>query len=74
MVSVDVEYIVKSTKTNERLFARRGDINYNTTVQVQNAGGTYGALIAAVGSMVQRQLQQLHQNMLILPESLILIR
>lgn len=52
MVYVDVEYIVKSTKTNEILFARRGDISYNTTVQVQNAGGTYGALIAAVGSMV----------------------
>ncbi len=52
MVYVDVEYIVKSTKTNEILFARRGDISYNTTVQVQNAGGPYGALIAAVGSMV----------------------
>lgn len=51
MVYVDVEYIIKSTKTNEVLFTRRGDISYNTTIQLQSSGGTYGALIAAVGSI-----------------------
>jgi hypothetical protein len=44
MVKVEVEYILKSTKTNEVLYSRRGAINYNTSVSI-NAGG-YGALAA----------------------------
>lgn len=51
MVFVDVEYIIKSTKTNEVLFSRRGDIRYNTYVEVKNPGGNYGALIAAIGTI-----------------------
>ena len=42
MVKVEVEYILKSTKTNEILYSRRGEINYNTAVS--GTGGTYGAL------------------------------
>jgi hypothetical protein len=42
IVKVEVEYIMKSTKTNEILYTRRGTINYNTSI---SAGGAYGALI-----------------------------
>ena len=41
-VKVEVEYILKSTKTNEVLYTRRGTINYNTTVS--GTAGAYGAL------------------------------
>jgi hypothetical protein len=41
-VKVEVEYILKSTKTNEILYTRRGTINYNTTVS--GTTGAYGAL------------------------------
>lgn len=51
MVYVEVEYILKSVKTNEILYSRKGQINYNTTVSVQNTGGAYGALIAAAISV-----------------------
>lgn len=44
MISVDIEYIFKSTKTNEVLFKRQGIINVDTSV---NTGGNsaYAALI-----------------------------
>ena len=41
-VKVEVEYILKSTKTNEVLYTRRGTINYITTVA--GTAGVYGAL------------------------------
>lgn len=41
-VKVEVEYILKSTKTNEVLYTRRGTINYNTSVS--GSAGIYGAL------------------------------
>lgn len=41
-VKVEVEYILKSTKTNEVLFTRRGIINYNTTIS--GTAGSFGAL------------------------------
>ncbi len=41
-VKVEVEYILKSTKTNEVLFTRRGTINYNTTIS--GTAGSFGAL------------------------------
>jgi hypothetical protein len=43
MGQVEVEYILKSTKTNEVLYTRRGTINYNTSVSAGSAG-IYGAL------------------------------
>jgi hypothetical protein len=39
-VKVELEYILKSTKTNEVLYTRRGTINYNTTVS--GTAGAYG--------------------------------
>ena len=41
-VKVELEYILKSTKTNEILYTRRGTINYNTTVS--GTADAYGAL------------------------------
>ena len=41
-VKVEVEYILRSTKTNEVLYTRRGTINYNTSVS--GTAGTFGAL------------------------------
>ena len=38
MVYVEVEYIIKSIKTNEILYTRKGQINYDTNIQVNNAG------------------------------------
>ncbi|MCX6228484.1 MAG: DUF799 family lipoprotein [Bacteroidia bacterium] len=42
MVRVEVEYILKSTKTNEVLYSRRGEILYDTAIS--GTGGAYGAL------------------------------
>ena len=36
IVKVDVEYILKSTKTNEVLYSRRGEVDFNTSI---SAGG-----------------------------------
>jgi hypothetical protein len=41
VVNVDVEYVLKSTKTNRVLFTRRGEIAYDTTVK-SNIGGLAG--------------------------------
>ncbi len=41
-VKVEVEYIMKSTKSNEVLYTRRGTINYNTSVS-SSGGGAVGA-------------------------------
>jgi hypothetical protein len=40
-VSVDIEYILKSTKTNETLYSRYGSIIYDASVST-NAGGLAG--------------------------------
>ena len=42
-VKVDVEYIIKSTISNEMLYSRYGSIIYDASVST-NAGGIYGAL------------------------------
>lgn len=43
-VSVGVEYIIKSTKTNEILYQRKGTVNYDTSVY-GSGGGLVGALV-----------------------------
>jgi len=43
-VYVEVEYIIKSTKTNEVLYTRKGQVTYDTSVSTQTAG-LAGALI-----------------------------
>jgi hypothetical protein len=50
-VSVGVEYIVKSTKTNEILYTRKGTVNYSTSVQV-NGGGLVGALVSVAATAI----------------------
>lgn len=40
-VYVEVEYIIKSIKTNEILYTRKGDVTYNTSVST-GAGGIAG--------------------------------
>jgi hypothetical protein len=50
-VNVDVEYILKSTKTNEILYNRKGLVSYNTQVSSQG-GGIAGALIAAAATAI----------------------
>lgn len=37
-VDVEVEYVLKSTRDNEVLFQRKGNIEYSTKVKVNNAG------------------------------------
>ena len=44
MITVDIEYIFKSTKTNEVLFNRKGIINVDTSVST-GSGGALGALL-----------------------------
>lgn len=40
-VKVQVEYIIKSTKTNETLYTRKGEVNYDTSVST-GAAGVFG--------------------------------
>ncbi len=51
MVYVEVEYVIKSVKTNEVLYTRKGQINYNTNVQVNNAG-LEGALMSIAATAI----------------------
>ena len=48
-VYVTVEYIFKSTKTNEVVYTRKGDIIYNTSVKT-GATGAFGALADVAAS------------------------
>jgi len=50
-VTVGVEYIIKSTKTNEILYNRKGTVNYSTNVQV-NGGGLIGALVSVAATAI----------------------
>lgn len=50
-VIVEIEYILKSVKTSEVLYSRKGLVNYNTSISVQSSGGGLaGVLISAVAS------------------------
>lgn len=50
-VDVEVEYIVKSTTTNEVLYQRKGSIIYDSSVSV-NGGGLVGALASVAASAI----------------------
>jgi hypothetical protein len=50
-VYVEVEYIIKSTKTNEVIFARKGDITYDASID-SDEGGLLGILIDIAASAV----------------------
>lgn len=50
-VTVSVEYIAKSTKTNEVLYSRRGTIVYDASIN-SGAGGAFGALLDVAASAI----------------------
>lgn len=51
IVFVQVEYIIKSTKTNEIVFTRTGDIYYNASIST-GLGGGLGALADLAASAI----------------------
>ena len=50
-VTISVEYIAKSARTNETLYTRKGTIVYDTSVK-SNAGGAFGALLDFAASAI----------------------
>lgn len=50
-VNVDIEYIIKSTETNEVIYSRRGEIVYDTSIGV-SGGGLIGAAVSMAASAV----------------------
>lgn len=50
-VYVQVEYIIKSTKTNEIVYTRTGDVTYDASVST-GAGGAWGALADIAASAI----------------------
>lgn len=50
-VFVEVEYIIKSTKTNEILYSRHGNVIYDASIQ-SSGGGLAGALVAVAVSAI----------------------
>jgi len=52
MVYVEVEYILKSVKTNEILYTRKGQINYSTNVS-SSEGGLVGFLISMAETAIE---------------------
>lgn len=51
-VNTEVEYILKSTRTNEVLFHRKGDLIYDTTVRPSSGSGLADLVVAAVASKI----------------------
>jgi len=49
-LSVDVEYILRSTKTGQTLYSREGQISVNTSVN--GGGGGFGALVGLIATAV----------------------
>lgn len=54
-ITVDIDYILKSTKTNEILFKRNGRITVDTNLNTAS-GGAFGALAGMVVSAVRTAL------------------
>ena len=52
-LSVNVEYILRSTKTGEVLYSREGDIRVDTSI---NGGGGLGALVGLIATAVNTAL------------------
>ncbi len=50
-VFVEVEYLLKSVRTNEVLYTRRGNVTYDTSVS-SGAGGVLGALVDLAASAI----------------------
>jgi hypothetical protein len=54
-ITVTIEYILRSTTTNETIFQRKGTITYDTSVQV-SGGGLFGALAGLAASAISTAL------------------
>lgn len=52
-VETEVEYILKSTKTNTVLFERRGDLIYDTTIKPSRGSGLVGLAVAVAASKIK---------------------
>ncbi len=50
-LSVDVEYILRSTKSGQTLYSREGNISVDTSVS-NNGGGAFGSLLSVVATAV----------------------
>ncbi|MDR0688236.1 MAG: DUF799 domain-containing protein [Prevotellaceae bacterium] len=50
-VTVSIEYKLRSTKTNETIFHRKGTVVYDASVKV-NSGGLAGALVGVAASAI----------------------
>jgi hypothetical protein len=54
-ITVTIEYILRSTTTNETIFQRKGTITYDTSVQI-SGGGLFGALAGLAASAISTAL------------------
>jgi hypothetical protein len=54
-VTVTIEYVLRSTITNETIFQRKGTITYDTSVQV-GGGGLFGGLAGLAASAISTAL------------------
>ncbi|MDR0546361.1 MAG: DUF799 family lipoprotein [Dysgonamonadaceae bacterium] len=54
-IYVEIEYVLKSTKTNEIIFERTGDITYDASVNA-SGGGLLGALVNVAASALSTAL------------------
>lgn len=50
-VNVDIEYVIKSTKTNKTIYSRRGDVTYDASVS-SGSGGLAGLAISMIASAI----------------------
>jgi hypothetical protein len=50
-VYIDIEYVIKSTKTNQVLYTRRGSVTYDASVK-STSGGLLGGLAAMAASAI----------------------
>lgn len=55
-IYVSVEYVLKSTKTNEILFARKGSITYDTSIKSGTNSGIAGLIVSAAATMINTSL------------------
>lgn len=55
-VYVEIEYIVKSTKTNEILYTRRGNVTYDASVNSVGGGGVIGLVANMAASAISTAL------------------
>lgn len=54
-VYVEVEYVVKSTKTNEVIYTRKGNVTYDASIK-SGGGGLAGALVGMAASAINTAL------------------